>query len=204
MCTLVSAGGGAVGSVVLTWLRRSHPYRLSSQPNRQRIIVTKRLPRGHPTWDRYLRFGLPIKDRRLTGEARTRVLRATSGRSVPERRSKRGSGAFQTLLTGADCSTVAEWCTRRRGQSHPGVMRGLTLETFARVWKEEDCGEDLQPGHDNEPHVASGEGQEGRLRQRRHPPRRRALGALLARHGQRRVPHGGANRRRHRNRETSP
>jgi hypothetical protein len=32
------------------------------------------------------------------------------------------------------------------------------------VWKEEDCGEDLQPGHEDKPPFAAGEGQEGRPR----------------------------------------
>src|ERR671920_2413447 len=41
-----------------------------------------------------------------------------------------------------------------------------------------------------------------RLRERRQPVRRRALGALFARDGQGRVPHGGAKGHRHRDRQT--
>src|SRR5215208_4012260 len=61
-----------------------------------------------------------------------------------------------------------------------------------RGWERKD-GENLQRGYQGCPHFAACEGEEGGEQERCHPRRRREVGALLPRVGQRRVPHGGAN-----------
>src|SRR5215216_980126 len=83
------------------------------------------------------------------------------------------------------------------GVTSRGVPRSNRRNSCAQERKGECNGENLQPRHDGGPLFAAGEGQESRPREQRYPSRRRGIGAVLARHGQGRVPHGGANSHRH-------
>src|SRR4028119_535156 len=89
----------------------------------------------------------------------------------------------------------------RREVSRPGNARGLTAVAFSRVWEGEDGGEDFHDAPAGRAAAAAGEGREGRQRERGHPGRRQAVGALLARYGRGRVPNGGTNGDGHHNQQ---